>query len=328
MLPRLMQFLTVVFIGITLVFILTRLLPVDPVAQVITTFAAFGATLDPAATEQLTQTLRELYGLEGTVVEQYFSFWGRLVRGDFGPSLFLFPRPVIELIWNAIPWSAGLLIMTTLTSWFIGTVMGGLAGYFHKSLWARVLDKIVMVIRPMPFYIFALVMLILFAFFIPIFPLGGGIAVGTPMRFSWEFMVGLARHAALPALSMGILGSAVWFQTMRLIVQNISTEDFVVYAKTGGLKQSTIAFKYVIRNAILPQITALGLSLGQIFSGALITEIVFAYPGIGTLLNSAIINGDYNVIMAITTLSIVTIAALILIVDLIYPLFDPQVRLR
>lgn len=328
MLPRVLQFLTVVFVGITLVFIVIRMLPVDPVKQVINTFAMFGATIDPAATELLTQTLRELYGLEGTIYEQYFAFWSRLFRGDFGPSLFIFPVPVIDLIATAMPWTAGLLILTTFFSWLFGTVLGGLAGYFQKSTWAKLLDKVVMVLRPIPFYIFALLMLILFAYLVPIFPLGGGIAVGTPITFSWKFISDLVRHAALPALSMGILGSAVWFQTMRLIVQGVTSEDFVVYAKAGGLKKNTIAFKYVIRNAILPQITALGLSLGQIFSGALIVEIVFAYPGIGSLLNTAIINGDYNVIMAITTLSIATIATLILIVDLLYPLFDPQVRFK
>ncbi len=103
MLPRVLQFLTVVFVGITLVFIVIRMLPVDPVAQVINTFAMFGATIDPAATEQLTQTLRELYGLEGTIYEQYLAFWGRLFRGDFGPSLFNFPVPVIDLIATALP---------------------------------------------------------------------------------------------------------------------------------------------------------------------------------------------------------------------------------
>lgn len=120
MLPRVLQFLTVVFVGITLVFIVIRMLPVDPVAQVINTFAMFGATIDPAATEQLTQTLRELYGLEGTIYEQYLAFWGRVFRGDFGPSLFNFPVPVIDLIATALPWTAGLLILTTFFSWLFG----------------------------------------------------------------------------------------------------------------------------------------------------------------------------------------------------------------
>ena len=116
------------------------------------------------------------------------------------------------------------------------------------------------------------------------------------------------------------------FQTMKLIVQNVNAENFVQYAKLGGVKENRIVGKYVIRNALLPQITGLALSLGQIFSGALITEIVYGYPGLGMLLYRAIVNGDYNLIMGITIFSIVGITTAILIVDLTYPLFDPRVR--
>ncbi|MEP6986998.1 MAG: ABC transporter permease, partial [Chloroflexota bacterium] len=116
------------------------------------------------------------------------------------------------------------------------------------------------------------------------------------------------------------------FQTMKLLVHNINSESFVQYAKLGGVTEDRIVSKYIIRNALLPQITSLALSLGQIFSGALITEIVFSYPGLGTLLYRAIVNGDYNLIMGITVLSIVGITTAILVVDLTYPLFDPRVR--
>ena len=113
---------------------------------------------------------------------------------------------------------------------------------------------------------------------------------------------------------------------MKLLVQNVKAEDFVQYAKYGGVREGRIVSSYVIRNAMLPQITALALLMGQIFSGALITEIVFSYPGIGTLLFNAIINADYNLIMGITVLSIFGITTAILILDLLYPLFDPRVR--
>ena len=113
---------------------------------------------------------------------------------------------------------------------------------------------------------------------------------------------------------------------MKLLVQNINSENFVQYAKMGGVTEDRIVSKYVIRNALLPQITGLALSLGQIFSGALITEIVYSYPGIGYLLYHSIISGDYNLIMGITVFSIVGITTAILILDLLYPLFDPRVR--
>jgi peptide/nickel transport system permease protein len=125
---------------------------------------------------------------------------------------------------------------------------------------------------------------------------------------------------------MVILGGAIWFQTMKLVVQNVNSESFVQYAKFGGIKERRIVSRYVIRNAMLPQITGLALSLGQIFSGALITEIVFSYPGLGGLLYNAVVNGDYNLIMGITAMSILAITTAILVIDLLYPLFDPRVR--
>jgi peptide/nickel transport system permease protein len=123
-----------------------------------------------------------------------------------------------------------------------------------------------------------------------------------------------------------LLGLAAWFQTMKLIVQNVNASDFVQYAKFGGIRERRIVSRYVIRNGMLPQITALALLIGQIFSGALITEIVFTYPGLGSLLYNAILTGDYNLIMGITVFSILAITTAILIIDLIYPLFDPRIR--
>lgn len=150
--------------------------------------------------------------------------------------------------------------------------------------------------------------------------------MGAIPSLTWAYIKNVLWHSTLPALSLVILGGAVNFQTMKLIVQNVNAESFVQYAKLGGVTEDRIVNKYVIRNALLPQITGLALSLGQIFSGALITEIVFSYPGLGMLLYNSIIRGDYNLIMGITIFSIVGITTAILVVDLTYPLFDPRVR--
>ena len=150
--------------------------------------------------------------------------------------------------------------------------------------------------------------------------------MGALPTFTWAYIKDVLWHSFLPALSLTILGGAVNFQIMKLIVQNVNAENYVQYAKLGGVTEDRIVGKYVIRNALLPQITGLALSLGQIFSGALITEIVYTYPGLGMLLYGAIVNGDYNLIMGITVLSIVGITTAILVVDLTYPLFDPRVR--
>jgi len=261
------------------------------------------------------------------MLEQYGAFWKRVFTGDFGVSFFQFPTPVMDLIRTSLPWTAGLLLWATLLSWIVGNLLGGLAGYYARSRWSRALDTVAMVVRPMPYYIFALSLLILFAYVVRLFPIAGGTDIGRRAAFNWKFIADVLRHAFLPALSMIVLGVATTFQTMKLIVQNVNAEDFVQYAKLGGVKERRIVSRYVIRNAMLPQITNLALALGQILSGALITEIVFSYPGLGTLLFNAIVTGDYNLIMGITALSILAITSAILLIDLVYPLFDPRVRL-
>lgn len=326
LIPRLIQYFLVIWLGITVVFLIPRLTPNDPIMRVIGELRGRGSTLEPGAMDGIIRDLTEMYGLEGSWLDQYWAFWGRLVRGDFGVSFFQFPTRVNKLIATAMPWTLGLLLTTTAISWIGGNIIGGLAGYYSRKGWSRTLDAVAMVIRPLPYYIFAFALLLLFAYVVRWFPITGGASLGAVPTLTWGYIKNVLWHSVLPAFSLSILGGAVTFQTMKLIVQNINAENFVQYAKMGGVTENRIVGKYVIRNALLPQITGLALSLGQIFSGALITEIVFGYPGLGMLLYRAIINGDYNLIMGITLFSIVGITTAILIVDLTYPLFDPRVR--
>lgn len=326
LIPRLIQYFLVIFLGITAVFFIPRFLPNDPVVRTIAELQARGSTLDPGTMDDIVADLTEMYGLEGSMLQQYGAFWQRLFRADFGVSFFQFPTPVSKLIGTALPWTAGLLLSTTFLSWTIGNIIGGLAGYFSRKRWSRALDAVTMIIRPLPYYIFAFGLLLLLAYVVRWFPISGGTDIGRKVAFNWPFIKDVLRHSFLPALSLTILGGAINFQTMKLIVQNVNAEDFVQYAKLGGVKEGRIVSRYVIRNAMLPQITGLALSLGQIFSGALITEIVYSYPGLGGLLYNAIVTGDYNLIMGITALSIVAITTAILVIDLLYPLFDPRVR--
>jgi len=328
LIPRLIQYVLVLWLGITLVFIIPRLMPSDPVESMIATLQTQGTYLGPAALEEMTDILKEMYGLKGGLLEQYVSFWRRLFTGDFGPSFFMYPTPVIQLIGQSLPWTVGLLVTSTLLGWIIGNISGGLTGYFRQSRILRIFDGMAMFVRPIPYYIMALMLIILLAYLLPIFPLGGGIPIGARISFTWSTVWNIVKHAFLPLMSLMLLGVAVTHQTMRLIVQSVREEDYIWYAKIGAVKERTIFARYVMRNAILPQITGLALSLGQIFGGALITEIVFAYPGIGFLLYRAIVVTDYNLIMGITTISIVAIITGILIIDLLYPLFDPRIRFK
>ena len=326
LIPRLIQYVLVIWLGITIVFIIPRLTPNDPIMRMVGEMRARGSYMEPGAMDQIINDLTEMYGLKGSWIDQYWAFWGRLFRGDFGVSYFQFPTKVNKLITTAMPWTLGLLLTTTALSWVGGNIIGGLAGYFSRKNWSRVLDAIAMVIRPLPYYIFAFSLLLLFAFKVRLFPVTGGASLGAIPTFTWPYIKDVLWHSFLPALSLTLLGGAANFQIMKLIVQNINAESFVQYAKMGGVTENRIVSKYVIRNALLPQITGLALSIGQIFSGALITEIVFGYPGLGGLLYRAILNGDYNLIMGITIFSIVGITTAILVVDLTYPLFDPRVR--
>jgi peptide/nickel transport system permease protein len=328
LIPRLIQYVLVIWLGITVVFLIPRLTPNDPIMRMIGEMRGRGSTLEPGSMDDIIEDLTEMYGLGGSWLDQYWAFWGRLFHGDFGVSFFQFPTRVNQLIATAMPWTLGLLLTTTVLTWTFGNIIGGLAGYYPRKRWSRTLDAVAMVIRPLPYYVFAFTLLLLFASSLVFrwFPLTGGASMGALPTFSWAYIKDVLWHSALPALSLSILGGAVVFQTMKLLVQNVNAESFVQYAKLGGVTERRIVGKYVIRNALLPQVTGLALSFGQIFSGALITEIVFSYPGLGMLLYRAIINGDYNLIMGITIFSIVGISTAILVVDLIYPLVDPRVR--
>jgi peptide/nickel transport system permease protein len=148
------------------------------------------------------------------------------------------------------------------------------------------------------------------------------------MALNPELVLAILRGSFLPALTLVILGGVVWFQQMKLLVQNVKREDFVEYARVGGVKERRVVFRYVLKNAMLPQVTQLALALGQVFSGVLIVEMVFSYPGMGLLLYRGVTRGDYNLVMGITVLSILTIATAVLLLDLLYPLLDPRIRHR
>jgi peptide/nickel transport system permease protein len=321
---RLGQFLLVIFIGINIAFFVTHMTPIDPVEQSISAATSFGST-SPEAIEMLRQSLRELYGLEGTLSDQYLDFWRRVLVADFGPSLSAFPTPVSLLIWNALPWTVGLLLVSTLIAWVLGNLLGGLAGYYRDSRLLRLAGVIAMAFHPIPYYIVAFVLLILFGYVWPVLPITGGYQMNMAQGFNPEFVLSVLQHAILPALSLVLVGVGGWFMGMRALVSNIVTEDYVTYAEYGGVDRNRILTSYVMRNALAPQVTGLAMSLGAIFNGAIITEQVFGYPGVGTLLVDAVHAGDYSLVLGVTTVSILAVSMAVLLIDLLYPLIDPRV---
>jgi peptide/nickel transport system permease protein len=324
-LPRLLQWFVVIVIGVTLAFIIPRLLPGDPVEQTLGRFSS-QALSDPRAVEDFKEALKDMYGLQGSPVEQYFRFWGRLLRGDLGPSLGAFPTPVTQIIANGLPWTVGLLASSLIISWILGMILGTLAGYFPSRLWSQVLDKVLITIYPVPYFIVALTLVIIFTYYLPIFPMVGG-ASGRP-GFTWPYIRSILSHSFLPALSLVLGGTAFRFIIAKAMTSTIVSRDYVRYADLAGLPKHKIIFSYVMRNSLLPQVTDLALALGGLFEGALITEVVFSYPGIGFQLFTAILQSDFNLIMGVTLFSIVGIATAVLLIDLMYPLLDPRVRYR
>jgi len=326
LIPRFLQFLTIIFVGITITFIIPRLSPTDPVEAQISMMMARGETLDPQSIASMRAALTDLYGLSGSPVQQYFAFWGRLLRGDLGPSLANFPTPVSQMIGQAMPYTLSLLITAVLISWVFGNLFGALSSYYPKNRALNVIEILGQAVRPIPYYIVAMVLLVVFAFFIPIFPFSGAYPIGTHPSWSLEFIWIYLRHSMLPAATLVLIGFGGWFIGMKSLTSNIISEDYVVYAETTGMKESKVLSQYIMRNGLLPQLTGLAMSLGTVFSGALIMEVVFGFPGIGMLTMAAVLRNDYSMIMGIAIYSIVGVAVAVFIMDLIYPLFDPRVR--
>jgi len=327
LLGRLGQFALVVFIGINIAFIVTHATPIDPVEQSIAAATQFGST-SPEAIALMRQSLKELYGLEGGLAEQYASFWRRVAVGDFGPSLSAFPTAVSTLIARALPWTVALLVISTLLTWVLGNLLGGLAGYYRRNRALRFAGILAMAFHPIPYYIVAFLLLIVFGYLWPVLPISGGYTMNMEQDWSWEFILSLLRHGILPVASLALVGLGGWFMGMRSLVSNVVTEDYVAYAELAGVERSRILRSYVMRNALVPQVTGLAISLGSIFNGAIITEQVFGYPGVGTLLISAVHAGDYSLVLGITTVSILAVSFAVLLIDLAYPLLDPRVKAR
>jgi peptide/nickel transport system permease protein len=327
LIKRLGQFALVVLIGINLAYVITHATPIDPVEQSISVATSFGDTA-PEAIAAMRASLQELYGLRGDTLTQYVAFWRRIISGDFGPSLSAFPTPVSTLILRAMPWTIGLLATSTIIAWVLGNLLGGLAGYYRDNRLLKVFGITAMALHPVPYYIVALILLIVFGYLWPILPISGGAAMNVAHGWNWPFISSVLSHSILPALSLILIGLGGWFLGMRSLTSNIVTDDYVVYAEIAGVSRRRILFSYVMRNALAPQLTGLAMSLGGIFNGAVITEKVFGYPGMGTLLVDAVYAADYGLVLGVTTVSIVGVSLGVLIIDLLHPLIDPRVQVR
>lgn len=262
LIPRVVQYFVVIFIGVTVAFIIPRLSPTSPVESQIGLITSSGSSIDPEAIQHLRESLTEMYGLSGSPIQQYFGFWGRLLRGDLGPSLSSFPTPVSELVGRAMPWTLSIVLAATLLSWVLGNLFGVLASYYPRKRLLGVIDVASQAVRPIPYYVIAIILLVVFAYVLPLFPFSGAYQVGTRPEFTLTFILDYLWHAALPGLTLVLVGFGGWFVGMKALTSNVISEDYVVYAETAGIAPKRILPHYIARNAMLPQVTGLGMDLG------------------------------------------------------------------
>jgi peptide/nickel transport system permease protein len=203
--------------------------------------------------------------------------------------------------------------------------VGVVAGYFHTKRAATVLEVVGILLYPIPYYILAVSVILLLAYVVPIFPLSPTFPVGplTP-----QLLGSILYNSTLPALTLVLAGFGWNILSMKALAVATTEEPYVTFARLKGTSNWTRMVRYVFRNAMLPQVTALALSLGTVFNGALLTEILFSYPGVGLLMRTAASSGDYDVLYGAITLSIVAVATAGLVIDLVYPLLDPRIRHR
>ena len=322
---RILLYFLIVWVGVTITFFLPRLAPGrDPVGERMGMLAATGG-VNLEAIEAMVEAYRAKFGLDQPLWRQYLNYLSDISRLDFGFSLAMYPARVLDLIAIALPWTISLLTVSTLLAFTLGTLFGGLMAWPKTSRYFQYLISPFLVLSAIPYYLLGFILIYLLAFQLKIFPLGGGSQYGTLPSFTWSYMVDVLYHSILPALSIVLAGMGFWALGMRGMMVTTLGEDYVTLAQARGLRGSRIFLRYALRNALLPQTTSLALSLGTILSGSLLVEVIFRYPGIGTLLFKAISAFDYFTIYGIVFFIIVTIGLVTLILDLVYPLLDPRI---
>ena len=300
-------------LGITiLTFTLVRMAPGDPVSLMVAGTAEMTAA-DIAA-------LRAAYGVDEPIPQQYLRWLGRLLVGDLGHSL-LYKRPVAQMIRDTLPNTLQLSALALLTALLVGVPLGVLAA-FHRGRFPDGVVRVVSVVgHAVPPFWLGLLFILTLSVQLRWFPVGGMLTIGAS---PWDFGDRLA-HLVGPVLTLSLAGIANYTRYLRTEVLDAIAQDYVRTARAKGLRAQTVAVSHVLRNALLPVITALGGVLATLVSGALVVEQVFAWPGMGRLTFEAARAKDYPVIMGVVVLTSALLLLSYLIRDVVYGLADPRV---
>lgn len=320
---RLLMFAFTVWVAASLNFTIPRLAPSDPLQTAIGRMNMRGTSTDGSA--EMIDYYRQRFGLDEGLGIQYLRFLHSMISFNFGYSISSFPVEVREIIARGMPWTIGLLATSTLFSFFFGTSLGALLGWHRRSSLINVLSAPLLILSSIPYYLLAVLLLYIFAFQWKVFPVGGTRPIGSTGTLGISMMLEILHHSILPALSLILISTGGWALSMRALMITVLETDYLQFAKAKGLRDRHVLVHYALRNAILPQITGLAIALGTIVSGVVLVEVIFSYPGIGYHLYRAIRNLDYTVIQGITFILVLSVAFSVLILDLVYPLFDPRV---
>lgn len=321
-LNKLGWFLVTLVIAFILNFILPRLMPGDPVAAIVGRMAQ--GMSNPIGVQAIYQQYTELFGTDRPMVEQFFIYMRNVVQGDFGFSFSQYPRTVASVIGSSIWWTVCLQFPAIIVGWLIGNTLGALAAYLKQGF-DKVLMPVSIFVSSLPAFGMAVILLVMFAVTFEWFPTSGGYGYDLIPSFSLTFIWSVIIHYQLPFWSIVLIaigGQAIGMRSMSIYELNA---DYVKYSRFMGIKDRKI-IRYVFRNAMLPQVTGLALSIGTMVGGALVAEIIFSYPGLGSTILTASLGGDYPLISA--SALIITLMVLITTfgIEILYGFIDPRIK--
>jgi peptide/nickel transport system permease protein len=315
-------FLVTLVFAFILNFMLPRLMPGDPVAAILSRMAQ--GMSDASGVQATYEHYTELFGLDRPMLQQFFIYVNNVLHGDFGFSIAQYPRTVTDVIASSIWWTVILQLPAIVVGWLIGNFLGALAAY-RRGVFDKVLMPASLFASSLPAFGMAIILLVVFAVTLEWFPTSGGYGFDMIPNLSWEFIWSVIVHYQLPFWSIVLIiigGQAIGMRSMAIYELNA---DYVKYSRFMGIKDRKI-LRYVFRNAMLPQITGLALAIGTIVGGALVAEIIFNYPGLGSTIFTAILGGDYPLISAVMLIITLMVLITTFIIEILYGFIDPRIK--
>lgn len=318
-LRRLFFYFCAFIIAISFNFLLPRMMPGDPIEAM---FAAAKGKMDIAQMD----AMREMYGFTGgSLIEQYFGYMKSVFTLDLGPSVLMFPIEVTSVLGMALPWTLFLALGSLIVALILGVTIGTYASYRRDGFFGKFVPPFLAFISNFPYIVTALLLFYFFGLKWELFPLSYTHNPEIDAGFTFEYIGSVAKHAVLPMGSMIVVGIATWVFTMRNAMINVLGEDYVTMAEAKGLSSFRVMYRYAGRNAILPVATAIAMAIGFSFAGAIVTEVVFNYQGVGNILLKALNARDYPLIQAILLIMVTAVLTANFIADVLYVWLDPRI---